>query len=177
MIDGSNGPGHMTSMAAMPIYGKNLKNLLWNQKADDLKSWYAASGTGVLQNLFKWWPWVDLDLFYSNTHFVPFAFVWEKGKTMDFLETIVVCDHKVNRGSQLNEYMKLCEYQKSRSFINLGTDLSDSIFFYFVSSITTWLFEAKFHMEPSKDGGMKAYSNGTGHLTKMAPVPIYGKNL
>ena len=24
----SNGPGHMTNMAAMPIYGKNLKNLL-----------------------------------------------------------------------------------------------------------------------------------------------------
>ena len=33
----SNGPGHMTNMAAMPIYG-NLKNLLlWNQKADDLE--------------------------------------------------------------------------------------------------------------------------------------------
>ena len=38
----SNGPGHMTKMAAMPIYGKNLKNLLRNQKADDLEIWYAA---------------------------------------------------------------------------------------------------------------------------------------
>ena len=35
--DFSNGPGHMTKIAAMPIYGKNtLKNLLQNQKADDL---------------------------------------------------------------------------------------------------------------------------------------------
>ena len=35
----SNGPGHMTKMAAMPIYGKNLKNLfLQNQKAGDLES-------------------------------------------------------------------------------------------------------------------------------------------
>ena len=25
----SNGPGHVTEMAIMPIYGKNLKNLLW----------------------------------------------------------------------------------------------------------------------------------------------------
>ena len=34
----SYGPGHMTKMAAMPIYGKNSKNLLlWNQTADDLK--------------------------------------------------------------------------------------------------------------------------------------------
>ena len=39
MKDCSNGPGHITSMAAMPIYGKNLKNLLLlNQKADDLES-------------------------------------------------------------------------------------------------------------------------------------------
>ena len=45
--------GHMTKMAAMPIYGKNLKNHLWNQKVDDLESWYAALGTRVLPNLFK----------------------------------------------------------------------------------------------------------------------------
>ena len=35
----SNGPGHMTKMAAMPIYGK--KNLLWNRKSDDLETCYA----------------------------------------------------------------------------------------------------------------------------------------
>ena len=35
----SNGPGHMTNMAVIPIYGKNLKKnlLLWNQTADVLK--------------------------------------------------------------------------------------------------------------------------------------------
>ena len=50
----SNGPGHMTKMAAMPIYVKNLKNLLpRNQKADDLETWYAASGARVLPSLFK----------------------------------------------------------------------------------------------------------------------------
>ena len=50
----SNGLGHMTNMAAMPIYGKNLKNLLlWNQKADDLDSWYVVSEARVLPNLFK----------------------------------------------------------------------------------------------------------------------------
>ena len=33
----SDGPGHMTSMAAMPIYGKNFKNLLLRkQNTDDL---------------------------------------------------------------------------------------------------------------------------------------------
>ena len=50
----SNGSGHMTKMAAMPIYGKNLKNfLLWNQKAYDLEAWYEASGAQVLPSLFK----------------------------------------------------------------------------------------------------------------------------
>ena len=36
-----NVPGHLTKMAVMPIYGKNLKKnlLLWNQKANDLETW------------------------------------------------------------------------------------------------------------------------------------------
>ena len=56
----SIGPGHMTKMAAMPINGKKL--LLRKPKADDLETWYAASGARV-PSLFKWWPWVDHDLF------------------------------------------------------------------------------------------------------------------
>ena len=41
----SNGPGNMTKMAATPINGKkNFKNLLQNQKADDLGTWYVALG-------------------------------------------------------------------------------------------------------------------------------------
>ena len=37
--------------------------------------------------------------------------------------------------------------------------------------------EAKFHMEPPWDSGMKVYSNGLGHMTKMAAMPIYGQHL
>ena len=51
----------------------------------------------------------------------------ENVKTMDFSETIVVYDIKVSRCSQLNEYMKLYEYQRSSSFTKLGPNLSDSI--------------------------------------------------
>ena len=43
----------------------------------------------------------------TGLNFVPYAFVWEEGKMMDFSETIVVDDIKVGRCSQLNEYMKL----------------------------------------------------------------------
>ena len=50
----SNGLCHMTNIAAMPIYGEYLKNLLlWNQKVNDVESLYAASGTRVLPSLFK----------------------------------------------------------------------------------------------------------------------------
>ena len=47
-------PGHMTKMASMPIYGKNLKNLLiQNHWADCLETWYAASWALVLRSLYK----------------------------------------------------------------------------------------------------------------------------
>ena len=67
---------------------------------------------------------------------IPYAFVWENLKTMDFLETIVVYDIKVGRWSQLNEYMKLFEYQRLRSFIDLGLRHTDLIFSNFFPSIT-----------------------------------------
>ena len=80
----------------MPIYGKTLKTLLLqNQMADDLETWYAALGAQVLPSLFKWWCWVDLDLFYGK--FGPLCFCMGKGKTMDISEIIVVYDVKVGR--------------------------------------------------------------------------------
>ena len=39
----------------------------------------------------------------AKSNLVPYAFVWEKVKTMDFSETIVVYDINVGRCSQLNE--------------------------------------------------------------------------
>ena len=94
-----------------------------------------------------------------------------------FSETIVVRDIKVGRCSQLNEYTKLCEYQRSRSFIDLGPNHSDSIFFNFFSSITTWPIEAKFYVESSWDEGTKTYSNSLGYMTKMDTIPIFGEIL
>ena len=45
------------------------------------------------------------------------------------------------------------------------------------SSETAWPIKIKFHMELPWDEGTKVYSNGPGHITKMAATPIYGKNL
>ena len=70
--------------------------------------------------------------------------------------------------------MNLYEYQRSRSFIDLG---SRSLRFNFVSLITARPIEAKFHVEAPWDGGMRVCPNGPGHITNMADMPIYGKNL
>ena len=64
-------------------------------------------------------PELTLTYFMARLNLIPYAFVWEKGKIMDFSETIVVYDIKVGRFGLLNEYMNHYEYQKLRSFIEL----------------------------------------------------------
>ena len=99
---------------------KTLKNLLLrNQKADDLETWYAVSILKYYQVCSNDDPGLTWTYFTARSNLVPYAFVWEKGKTMDFSETIVVYDVKVGKCSKLNEYMNVYEYQTSRSFIGL----------------------------------------------------------
>ena len=38
---------------------------------------------------------LTMTYFTARSNLIPYAFVWEKGKTMDFSETIVVCGVKV----------------------------------------------------------------------------------
>ena len=47
----SDGPGYMNKPC--PYMVKTLKNLLWNQKADDLETGCASSGARVLPSLLK----------------------------------------------------------------------------------------------------------------------------
>ena len=84
-----NGPGQMTKMADMPIYGKNLKNLLLqNRKSYDLETWHVASVIQALQRLYKRLSCVDLDLFYGR---------------VKFSETIAASDLKFGRRRHLIE--------------------------------------------------------------------------
>ena len=76
--------------------------------------------------------------------------------------------------------MNLYEYQRSRSFIDLGPrSLRFNIFkhIFLRNKKADWRIEAKFHVEPPLDGGTKVCSNGPRHMTKMTAMPIYGKNL
>ena len=99
----SNGPGHTTKMAAMPMYGKNLKKSSPEPKdlVCSIEYYQACSNDD---------PVLTLTYFTARSNLVPYAFVWEKGKTMDFSETIVVYDVKVGRCSYLNEDMNLYGY-------------------------------------------------------------------
>ena len=47
-----------------------------------------------------------------------------------------------------------------------------STFLNIFSSETIGPIEAKFQMDPPWDGRTKAFSNGPGHMTKMADIPI-----
>ena len=72
--------------------------------------------------------------------------------------------------------MNLYEYQRSRSFIDLHSRSLRFTFSNFFSLETSRPIEAKF-VEPPWDRGMKVCSNGLCHMTSMAAMPIYGKNL
>ena len=57
---------------------------------------------GMQQRVLKYYqvcsnddPELTLTYFMARSNLVPYAFVWEKGKTMDFSETIVVHDLKL----------------------------------------------------------------------------------
>ena len=54
---------------------------------------------------------------------------------------------------------------------------SNSTFSNFFSLETARPIKAKFHVDHLWDGGTKNCSNGPGHMTKMATMPICDKNI
>ena len=132
----SNGLVHMIKMAAMPIYGKKLKK---SSSLEPKGRWpwklvcciWNSSAIKFVQMMNLLW----LDLVHGKVKFGPCFCMEKKVKLWIFTETIVVCDIKVGRCSQLNEYMNLYEYQRSRSFIELGPNHSNSIFLNLISSV------------------------------------------
>ena len=162
----------MTKVAAMPIYGKHEKFFFSGTKEPmTLKVCMLHWVLKCYQVCSNEDSGLTLTYFTARSNLVSYAFVWEKVKTMDFAETIVVYDVKVVRCSNLNKYLKLYEYQRSRSLTDLGPNLSDIFKVLFLNRP----IEAKFHVEPPLDGKTKAYSNVLGHMTRMVAMPIYGK--
>ena len=60
----------------MPIHGKNLLKSFFSRTKGQVTFGYAAMAQ---QSLFKWWPWIDLDLFYGKVRFASlFMFLYGK---------------------------------------------------------------------------------------------------
>ena len=61
-------------------------------------------------------------------------------------------------------------------FLTLVQGHSNSTFSNLFSLETARPIEAKFHVEPQWNRGMKVSTNGLCHMAKMAAMSIYGKN-
>ena len=104
----SNGHGHMTKMAAMPIYMINtLKIFSGTKRPMTLK-------LGMQHQVLKYYqlssnddPGLTVTYFMARSNLVPYTFLWEKGKTMDFSETIVVCYLKLATDDQSDKKFPL----------------------------------------------------------------------
>ena len=76
--------------------------------------------------------------------------------------------------------MAINKLQRSRFTFNFSAKVTHigipSTHLNIVSSETTRPIELKFHLKTPYDRLAKIYTNCTGHMTKMATTPIYGKN-
>ena len=70
--------------------------------------------------------------------------------------------------------MAINKFQRSRLTFNFSAKVA-STYYNIVSSETIRPIELKFHMKTPYDRLAKIYTNCTGHMTKMATTPIYGK--
>ena len=117
----TNELGHMTNMATMPIYGKNLKK---SNSPEAIDRWprnlvcsiVYASTTKVA----NYDPGLTLTYFTSKSIWLHRLLYGRKWKLFIFLELIAALGLKVAWSIQLNELMKLSEYQRSRLFFDLG---------------------------------------------------------
>ena len=61
---------------------KNFKNLLRNQEADNLETWYTASGTRVLPMFSYDDPWLTMTIFMTGSNLFPIDSAWVKDFTV-----------------------------------------------------------------------------------------------
>ena len=76
----SNGPGHMTNMATMSIYGKNLKKNFFSETKQPM-----TLKVGMQHQVLKYYqvcsnddPGLTMTYFTARSNLIPYAFVWEK---------------------------------------------------------------------------------------------------
>ena len=77
----SNDSGHMTKTAAMPIYGKNFKKIIFSGTKESMTLKF-----GMQYRVLEYYqacptddPELILTYFTARSNLVPYAFVWENG--------------------------------------------------------------------------------------------------
>ena len=102
------------------------------------------------------------------------GFFWK----LNFLKTVEAKVIILTWYVKPNETMAINKFQRSRLTFNFSAKVAHigvpSTLQNIVSSETTRPFELKFHMKTPYDRLAKIYTNCTGHMTKMAAMPIYG---
>ena len=145
----SNGPAHITKMAAMPIYGINPLKIFFSETSMPVTFEHGIQHQGLEPIKFcsNDDPGLTLTYFTARLTLLPISFLWEYSLILVFIETIEVFELKVGTNSCLSEYMNTYEYQRSKSFV-YQSDL------YFQASAVKFAghIKVKFHVEPSWSG-------------------------
>ena len=116
----------------------------------------------------KWWYWMDLDdLFTARSNLLLGVVVWE-----------IAITHFEDFGlsRQLNDYLKISE-SRSTSFFGFWQWLLIFQRRHTSPPNEAKLTESKCHMKPSWVRETIVCLNGSGHMTTMSIMPMYGKNL
>ena len=113
--------GHMTKMTAASIYGKNPSKIF------SRTGWPIFTKLGMKHRGLKpiivcsnHDPGVTLTYFTARSNLETLAFVWEKVKTVDFIQTIEACDLKVGRYRELIDYMRNVSIEGQGHFLTLA---------------------------------------------------------
>ena len=132
---------------------------------------------GVLPKLFKLWPWVNLDPFYAKVKFGHLGFCM--GKIENYLFFRNYCS--LGSQSRLKHLAKWVNEVEGVSKVKVilwpwskVTQISKLKLVFPKNSRAIWNQRS---YESLRGIGMKIYINELGHMTNMAAMPIYGKNL
>ena len=161
-----------------PYMVKTLKNLLLqNQLTDDLETWYVALCMWVLPRLFKLSPWVDLDPFYAKVKFGDIGFCMGKSKNDLFFRNYCSLRSQSCLKHSAKWVYEVRWVSKVKVFFWPWSKVTQISKLKLVFLKTVGQFGTKVHMKAWRRIGMKINTNELGHMTNMAAMPIYGKNL
>ena len=84
----------MSNIAAMPVYGKNIKKklILRNQWTNCLETWYVVMGYWGPSVVYSNDDWLDLDQIFIKVKFDRKCFCMGEVKIVNILEIIVSCE-------------------------------------------------------------------------------------